>query len=90
MAEMAVNRKQRRGKNLEADILRIEMIRRALTYRDLARMVGTIPQRVANVLSGSDRTWPIRRALNRVLRQRIFANPPKQKPGPKKVKQYED
>ena len=66
------------------------MIRRGLTYRDLAQLAGVVPQRITNVLCYSDRTWPIRRTLNRVLRQRIFAKPPKQKPGPKKVKQYED
>jgi hypothetical protein len=77
-----VNRKQRRGENLESDELRIEMIRRGLTYRDLAKIVGTVPQRIANVLSYSDRTWPIRAAINRALRKRIFRKPLRRQPGP--------
>jgi hypothetical protein len=68
-------RYQQRGRNLELDTLRIEMIRRGLTYRDLAALVKTQPQRIANILSGSDRTWPLRARINRLLRKRIFAKP---------------
>lgn len=81
--EMAVKRQQRRGKNLECDELRIEMIRRGLTYRDLARMVSVGAPRIANVLSFSDRTWPIRAKINQALRKRIFYKPARQNPGPK-------
>ena len=80
---MAVQRTQRSGKNLESDLLRIEMIRRGLTYRDLALMVDTVPQRITNVLCFSDRTWPIRGAINRALRMKIFRKPARRNPGPK-------
>jgi hypothetical protein len=66
---------QRVGKNVEADRCRIEMIRRGLTFRDLAAMVGRKPQQVANLLSGSNNTWPIRAQINRALRRRIFLKP---------------
>jgi hypothetical protein len=79
---MTVKRTQRRGKNIESDSLRIEMIRRGLTYRDLAQIIGVVPQRVANVLCFSDHTWPIRRAINRALRMKIFRKPARRKPGP--------
>jgi hypothetical protein len=72
---MTGKRYQQRGKNAELDLLRIKMIERGLTYRDLAAMAGKKPQRVANVLSGSDRTWPIRAAINRALRSKLFSKP---------------
>jgi hypothetical protein len=82
---MTVKRYQRVGKNQESDDLRIEMIRRGITYRELAEMVGKGPQRVANVLAYSDRTWPIRAAINRALHKKIFRKPLRRKPGPKPI-----
>lgn len=72
---MTGKRYQQRGENAELDLLRIKMIQRGLTYRDLAAKVGRKPQRIANVLSGSDRTWPIRSDINRALRSKVFRKP---------------
>jgi hypothetical protein len=69
---MNVIRSQTRGKNIELDELRIEMIRRGLTYRQLAEIIGRDKQQVANVLTGNNPSWPIRAAINRALRKRIF------------------
>lgn len=67
-----IKSKQKRDRLADADLLRIAMIQLGLTYRDLAALVGKPPQRVANVLSGNDRSWPIRAAINRAMRQRIL------------------
>ena len=79
-------RYQQRGKIAELDLFRIELILRGLTYRDVAAMVGKKPQRIANVQSGSDRSWPIRAAINRALKQKLFVKPRNarrlQKPAP--------
>jgi hypothetical protein len=69
-------------KNLESDKLRIEMIMRGLSTAEMAKMVGTIRQRILNVLSFSDRTWPIRARINRTLKKRIFSRQPHRTPGP--------
>jgi hypothetical protein len=71
----AGKRYQYRGKDVEVDALRIEMIKRGLTYRDLAAKTRKQPQRIANVLAGSDTTWPIRVSINRALKMRIFRVP---------------
>jgi hypothetical protein len=63
------------GQNTSLDQLRIEMIKRGLGYRDLAALAGKSHRRIANVLAGNDRTWPIRAAINRALRSRIFSKP---------------
>ena len=80
---MTGNRYQQRGKNVELDLLRIVMIQRALTCRDLAVLAGKNPQRIANVLSSWDRTWPIRAAINRALKRKIFRKPVRRKVGRK-------
>jgi hypothetical protein len=69
------NHYQNRGKNIELDELRIEIIRRGLTYKQLAQMTGRKPQQVANVLSGSNTSWPIRAQINRALRKKVFTKP---------------
>jgi len=56
-------------------MLRIEMIRRVLTYHDLAKLAGIVPQRVANLLSNNDRSWPMRAKINQALRMKIFHKP---------------
>jgi hypothetical protein len=74
---MTGKRYQQRGKKAELDLLRIVMIQRGLTYRQVAALAGKTPQRIANVLSGSDGSWPIRAQINRCLRRRIFQKPAK-------------
>ena len=61
--------------NSGAAKLRIALITRRMTSADLAAMMGKSPRRVHNVLCNNDRTWPIRAAINRALRSKIFAKP---------------
>jgi|GEM_PF-5721373 len=64
-----------RGKMVETDLLRIEMIKRGLDYKQLALKVQASPARVANVLCNNDHSWPLRAKLNQFFRRRIFSKP---------------
>lgn len=57
--------------------LKIRMLQRRLTYRDVARMAGIHPRVVSNVLCGNDRNWPPREAINRAFAEKIFVNRPR-------------
>jgi hypothetical protein len=61
----------------DADIIALKtlMIRRGLDYRQLAELCKMPPRRVANVLCLSDRTRPIREAINAALGETIFFLP---------------
>jgi len=56
-------------------MLRVEMLRRGIDHRELAAMIGYPPCRTANLLCGADTTWPLRRAINKALKMKIFAKP---------------
>jgi hypothetical protein len=75
--QMAVTMSQldKRSRPHETVALRIAMAKRGLTCKALASLLGKdrfSPRRVSNVLAGNDRTWPIRAAINRALREKIF------------------
>jgi len=55
--------------------LKVRMLQRRLTYKDLAQMAELNPRVVSNVMCGNDRNWPPRAAINRALKERIFSKP---------------
>lgn len=61
--------------SIEVHTLRIVMAERGLKRADLVRLTGHSPQRISNVLTGSDTSWPIRSRINQVLGARIFLKP---------------
>ena len=71
---------------MELTALRIAMDRAGLNKSELAAlpaMNGFNAHRIKNVLCGQDTTWPIRAAINRALRVRIFEKPPTKHRKPK-------
>jgi len=57
--------------------LRVQLIRRRWTYRDLAQRVKCHPGYIANLFCGDNPFWPIRAKINRVLGGDIFKKPTK-------------
>jgi hypothetical protein len=52
--------------------LRVVMAQRGLDSVELARLAGVHPRTLQNTLAGNNPFWPVRAAINRALRQRVF------------------
>jgi hypothetical protein len=55
--------------------VKIRLLERGWTYKDLARKIGRDAKQVGNVIYGNTTSWPIRKAINAVLRESIFPKP---------------
>lgn len=55
--------------------LRIRMLQRELDTAALARLIRFDYRHVVNVLAGNTRSWPVMRAINCALREKIFRRP---------------
>jgi hypothetical protein len=72
---VTLSQADKRGMPPRAVVLRIAMAKRGLSCKALAALPGMetfSPRRISNVLAGNDRSWPIRAAINKALREKIF------------------
>lgn len=66
---------QQRLRGIEETQCRIEMARQGLSVGALAQRAKLNPRILTNVLCGSNRVWPPRRAINIALKKKIFSKP---------------
>lgn len=71
----------------EIDLLKIEMILKRLNSRQLAGRSGVHLRVVQNILSGQNRDWPPRAAINQALGKRIFTKQSPARPKPPEIPQ---
>ncbi len=64
------------GLQSERIALKISLLRRSWTYKDLARTIKVHPGYIANLFCGGNPWWPVRAAINRALGEQIFTKQP--------------
>ena len=74
----------------EVKLLRVEMIVRDLDSRALAAKAHVNVRTLQNLLSGRYHSWPVKAAVNRAFRRRIFQKPLRvYRPRRKKASSYD-
>jgi hypothetical protein len=54
------------------------MVKLGITTKDLAREISFNPSHVANVLAGTNKSWPVCSKINAFFGENIFSIPPRQ------------
>jgi hypothetical protein len=66
----------RKSNRKECVRVKIRLLERGWTYKMLAARIKRDAKQVGNVLYGNTFSWPIRKAVNQALGEKIFSRPP--------------